>query len=221
MTQALYFSPRITLTLRGLLWFCTNFMIICFRSVKNNLSIFIWFVTIILIFQVFLELFAVHFFFLLFFLWLLDFLLVCLSSFVFSFCDSILFLICGNHGVQDCWPTAIPPCFTLKVTQVQTHSKRFTFYTPVLHILWFWCSTLHFHADPFTVYPVRIAFTIFNCFLISVLVHLNDLPFFYTFVFLIVIFPFPLDSSSLSFQPLPMESSLSLEYQVPDSSIHQ
>ena len=36
MTQALYFSPRITLTLRGLLWFCTNFIIICFRSVKNN-----------------------------------------------------------------------------------------------------------------------------------------------------------------------------------------
>lgn len=103
---------------------------------------------------------------------------------------------------KECWPVAIPPCFTLKVTPVQTHSKTSTFYTPVSHILWFWCSTLHFHADPFTVYPVRIAFTIFNCFLISVLVHLNDLPFFYIFVFLIVIFPFPLDSSSLSFQPL-------------------
>ena len=122
---------------------------------------------------------------------------------------------------KECWPVAIPPCFTLKVTPVQTHSKTSTFYTPVSHILWFWCSTLHFHADPFTVYPVRIAFTIFNCFLISVLVHLNDLPFFYIFVFLIVIFPFPLDSSSLSFQPLPMESSFSLECQVPDSSIHQ
>lgn len=61
----------------------------------------------------------------------------------------------------------------------------------------------------------------FNCFLRSVLAHLNDLPFFYIFVLLIVIFPFPLDSSSLSFQPLPMESSFSLECQVPDSSIHQ
>lgn len=132
---------------------------------------------------------------------------------------------------KECWPVAIPPCFTLKVTPVQTHSKTSTFYTPVSHILWFWCSTLHFHADPFTVYPVRIAFTIFNCFLISVLAHLNDLPKPLRqdwhsmpsgrFVFLIVIFPFPLDSSSLSFQPLPMESSFSLECQVPDSSIHQ
>ena len=135
--------------------------------------------------------------------------------FVTLFC----FFICGNHGVQEFWPITIPPCFKLKVTWIQTHSQRSTFYNPVSHILCFWCSTLHFHDGPLAVYPVRIASTTFNCFLIYVLIHLNDLPFFYIFVFLIVIFPFPLDSSS--FQPLLIESSLSLGYQVPDSSIHQ
>ena len=36
MPPALVFFFKIALTIQGLLWFCTNFRIICFSSVKNT-----------------------------------------------------------------------------------------------------------------------------------------------------------------------------------------
>ena len=71
-----------------------------------------------------------------------------------------MFLICGYPGVQVCWPMTISTCFKLIVIQVQTHSKRSTFFTTLPHILYFWCNYL------FIV--VTVAFTFF-CLLISIL----------------------------------------------------
>ena len=69
----------------------------------------------------------------------------------FCFWGLTLFLICGFDGVQVCCPLTLSTCFKLIIIEVQTHSNRSIFYTPLPHILWFWCPILYLHAYAFIV----------------------------------------------------------------------
>ena len=63
--------------------------------------------------------------------------------------------------------------------------------------MWFWCSILHFHS--FSCYSYNHFYNFLDCFLINVLVHLNDLPSFYICLSYCD-FPFPIDLCLFSTQ---------------------
>ena len=99
-------------------------------------------------------------------------LVVCLYYFHFSLSvtQNSRCLICGYQDVHICWP--ISTCFKQIVLQVQTHSKRSTFFYSLSSLCIFDLIFYIFMFIPLLTIVVILECIIF-CLLISILVYLS------------------------------------------------
>ena len=101
-------------------------------------------------------------------------LVVCLYYFHFSLSvtQNSRCLICGYQDVHICWPITISTCFKQIVLQVQTHSKRSTFFYSLSSLCVFDLIFYIFMFIPLLTIVVILESIIF-CLLISILVYLS------------------------------------------------
>jgi len=84
---------------------------------------------------------------------LMIFFVVCLGSFLFYFCDLFYFVYVFDLWLPWSSRTLTHDYPSCKLSHTNSNIKKdLNFYTPLPHILWFWCPILHFCAYLFTVY---------------------------------------------------------------------
>ena len=123
------------------------------------------------------------------------------------------FLNCGYYEVDIYWPVTISTRFKLiKSFKFKHIPKDLHFFTPLSHVLCFWCHILHLHVYLLIVYCSYNWFYKF-CLLIFVLAYLSGLStafttylpllvgFFlsYKFLLLVLALSFPLKEDALTF----------------------
>ena len=108
-----------------------------------------------------------------------------LSFFSVNLC---IFLICGYHGVQVCWPIPLYACFELSVILVQTCEKISSFFLPRPQPFWDFDAIFYLFGPILLLcIVVIIMFTVFFIVLIYVLANLSDLE--YMYLLLLLFFP--------------------------------